>query len=120
MADVTDERLDAVFAALASSTRRGIIARLARGGATVNELAEPVELSLPAVSRHLKVLERAGLIERSRHAQYRPCVLNPRAIEEVSDWAEQYRPVWETRFDEMTAYLHRTTDPSEPKDNDHE
>jgi DNA-binding transcriptional ArsR family regulator len=101
----TEERLDAMFAALASSTRRGIVARLAEGGATVTELAEPFDLSLPAISKHLKVLERAGLIERAQQAQYRPCVLNPRAIEAVSNWAEQYRPVWEARFDQMTSYL---------------
>lgn len=116
MTVATDERLDAMFAALASTTRRDIVARLARGGATVNELAEPFELSLPAISRHLKVLERAGLIERSQRAQYRPCVLNPRAIEEVSSWAEQYRPVWEARLDQMTAYLQQMTDKPERKD----
>jgi DNA-binding transcriptional ArsR family regulator len=120
MASATEARLDAMFAALASSTRRGIVARLAQGGATVNELAEPFDLSLPAISRHLKVLERAGLIERSQHAQYRPCVLNPRAIEEVSGWAEQYRPVWETRLDQMASYLNHLTDSSEKKDNNHE
>lgn len=113
MSLTTDDRLDAMFFALASSTRRGIVARLAHGGATVNELAEPFELSLPAISRHLKVLERAGLISRGQHAQYRPCVLNPGAIEELSTWAEQYRPIWEDRFDRMTAYL-QTMDTETP------
>ena len=117
MVSATEERLDAMFAALASSTRRGILDRLAQGGATVNQLAEPFELSLPAISRHLKVLERAGLIERSQHAQYRPCVLNPGAIEQVSSWAEQYRPIWEARLDQMTTYLEQMT---ERKDDNHE
>jgi DNA-binding transcriptional ArsR family regulator len=112
-----DDRLDALFAALASSTRRGLVARLARGGATVNELAEPLELSLPAVSKHLKVLERAGLIERARCAQYRPCVLNPRALEEVAGWAEQYRPVWEARLDQMTTYLQQLAERPTQEDN---
>src|SRR5262245_43088384 len=101
----TEERLDATFAALASSTRRAILARLAEGEATVNQLAEPFELSLPAVSKHLKVLERAGLVVRAQQAQYRPCSIDATPLAEVSTWAERYRPVWENRFDRMDAYL---------------
>src|SRR3954451_16532819 len=100
-----DERLDETFAALANSTRRAILARLAGGAATVNELAEPFELTLPAISKHIKVLERAGLVRRSQRAQYRPCALDAARLEEVATWAEQYRPVWEARFDRMDAYL---------------
>jgi DNA-binding transcriptional ArsR family regulator len=100
-----EAKLDETFAALANSTRRAIVARLARGGATVNELAEPFELTLPAISKHIKVLERAGLIVRAHRAQYRPCTLDATPLEEVSTWAEQYRPVWEARFDRMDQYL---------------
>jgi DNA-binding transcriptional ArsR family regulator len=103
---VTDEdRLSETFSALASSTRRAILARLARGAATVNELAEPFEMTLPSISKHIKVLERAGLVVRGHAAQYRPCALDPAPLEEVSTWAEQYRPVWEARFDRMDDYL---------------
>ena len=106
MATVVDaDRLSETFAALASSTRRAILARLAEGSATVNELAEPFDLTLPAISKHIKVLERAGLVRRGQRAQYRPCALDGTAIEEVSTWAEQYRPVWEARFDRMDDYL---------------
>jgi DNA-binding transcriptional ArsR family regulator len=100
-----EDKLDETFAALANATRRAIVARLARGGATVNELAEPFELTLPAISKHIKVLERAGLIVRAHRAQYRPCTLDATPLEEVSTWAEQYRPVWEARFDRMDQYL---------------
>ncbi len=100
-----DERLDETFAALANATRRAILARLAEGEANVNELAEPFDLSLPAVSKHIKVLESAGLIVRGRRAQYRPCALDAGPLEAVSSWAEQYRPVWEDRFDRMGTYL---------------
>jgi DNA-binding transcriptional ArsR family regulator len=102
---VDETRLDETFAALANSTRRAILARLARGEANVNELAAPFDLTLPAVSKHLKVLERAGLVVRSRHAQYRPCSLDAAPLEEISSWAEQYRPVWEARFDRMNEYV---------------
>ena len=98
---VDDDRLDETFAALANPTRRAILARLARGDATVNELAEPFDLTLPAISKHIKVLERAGLIERSRHAQFRPCRLDPTPLADVAGWAEQYRPIWEERFDRL-------------------
>ena len=107
MATTTEDRLDATFAALANTTRRAMLARLARGEATVNELAEPFSLSLPAISKHLKVLERAGLVVRGQNAQYRPRTLDPGPLEEVSSWAEQYRPVWEARFDRMDEYLTR-------------
>ncbi len=100
-----EHRLDETFAALANATRRAILARLTEGEASVNQLAEPFELSLPAISKHLKVLERAGLIVRGRRAQYRPCTLDAAPLEEVSTWAEQYRPVWEARFDRMDTYL---------------
>ena len=105
------DRLDATFAALANSTRRSILARLAEGEANVNQLAEPFQLSLPAISKHLKVLERAGLVVRGRHAQYRPCSLDPSPLEEVSTWAEQYRPIWEARFDRMDSYLQQLQQP---------
>src|SRR2546423_6062988 len=100
-----EDRLDETFAALASSTRRAILGHLARGAATVNELAEPFDLTLPAISKHIKVLERAGLVQRGQRAQYRPCALDAVRLEEVSTWAEQYRPVWEARFDRMDDYL---------------
>jgi len=105
MMTMDDHRLDETFAALANSTRRAILARLAEGAATVNELAEPFEMTLPAISKHIKVLERAGLVRRGRRAQYRPCALDAARLEEVFTWAEQYRPVWEARFDRMDIYL---------------
>jgi DNA-binding transcriptional ArsR family regulator len=100
-----EDRLDETFAALANSTRRAILARLTEGEANVNQLAEPFKLSLPAISKHLKVLERAGLIVRGQRAQYRPCTLDAAPLEEISTWAEQYRPIWEARFDRMDTYL---------------
>ena len=104
-ATATDDRLDETFAALANTTRRAILARLALGAATVNELAEPFDMTLPAISKHIKVLERAGLVVRGREAQYRPCALDAEPLREVSSWAEQYRPVWEARFARMDDYL---------------
>ena len=104
-----EQRLTETFAALASPTRRAILARLAVGEATVNELAEPFAMKLPAISKHLKVLERAGLITRGHRAQYRPCALDPRPLAEVSTWTEQYRSIWETRFDQMDDYLSTLT-----------
>jgi DNA-binding transcriptional ArsR family regulator len=97
--------LDATFAALADPTRRAILARLAAGEASVSELAEPFDMSLPAVSKHLKVLERAGLIARGRDAQRRPCRLEPLRLKDVSDWVEQYRRFWEESFDRLDEYL---------------
>jgi DNA-binding transcriptional ArsR family regulator len=104
---IDEDRLSETFAALANSTRRAILARLAGGAATVNELAEPFELTLPAISKHIKVLERAGLVMRGQKAQYRPCALDAAPLQQVSTWAEQYRPVWEARFDRLDEYLTR-------------
>jgi DNA-binding transcriptional ArsR family regulator len=101
----TESRLDDTFAALANSTRRAILARLAVGEANVKELVGRFDLSAPAISKHLKVLERAGLIARGQRAQYRPCSLDATPLAEVSTWAEQYRPVWEERFDRMDSYI---------------
>ena len=100
-----DDRLSETFAALANSTRRAILARLAEGTATVNELAQPFDMTLPAISKHIKVLEEAGLVRRGRQAQYRPCALDAAPLRDVSNWAEQYRPVWEARFARMDLYL---------------
>lgn len=98
--------LDATFAALADPTRRAVLAQLAdKGEATVTELAEPFDMSLPGFSRHLKVLEKAGLIERSRQAQFRPCTINPEPLKEAADWLADYRKLWETRFDRLDALL---------------
>ncbi len=102
---VDEDQLSETFAALANPTRRAILARLADGEASVNELAEPFAMSLPAVSRHIKVLERAGLIVQGQRAQYRPCSLEAAPLRAVSDWTEQYRPIWEARFDRMSDYL---------------
>ncbi len=102
---IDEDRLSETFAALGNSTRLAILARLADGAATVNELAEPFEMTLPAISKHIKVLERAGLVRRGQQAQYRPCALDARPLQEISTWAEQYRPVWEARFDRMAEYL---------------
>jgi DNA-binding transcriptional ArsR family regulator len=101
----TDDELSLTFAALADPTRRAILARLAQGEATVNELAAPFELSLPGISKHLKVLQHAGLITQGRRAQWRPCRLEPARLKEVSDWVETYRHIWEERFDRLDAYL---------------
>ena len=100
-----DDALDAAFAALANPTRRAILARLATGPAGVSELAEPFEMSLPAVSKHIRVLEEAGLIERSRRAQFRPCELKPGPLAAVAHWTDGYRHIWEDRFDVMARHL---------------
>ena len=97
--------LSATFAALADPTRRAILARLTSGVASVTELAEPFDISLPAVSKHLKVLERAGLIARSRDAQWRPCRLDAGPLKEVADWVEHYRRFWEQSFERLDEYL---------------
>ena len=99
------DRLSATFAALADPTRRAILARLALGETSVTELAQPFEMSLPAVSKHLKVLERAGLIARGREAQWRPCRIEPRALKDVDDWLERYRRFWDASLDRLDAYL---------------
>ena len=97
--------LNTTFAALADPTRRAILARLSRGEATVTELAAPFAMSLPAVSKHLKVLQRAGLIEQGRQAQWRPCRLRPERLRDVADWIGEYRRLWEASFDRLDAYL---------------
>jgi len=102
---MTPDRLSSKFAALADPTRRAILARLALGETSVTELAEPFAMSLPAVSKHLKVLERAGLIARGREAQWRPCRIEPQALKAVDDWLEEYRRLWEARLDRLEAYL---------------
>jgi DNA-binding transcriptional ArsR family regulator len=99
------DRLSTTFAALADPTRRAILARLVLGEATVTELAEPFEMSLPAVSKHLKVLERAGLIARGREAQWRPCRLEAGPLKDAADWLEVYRRFWEDSLDRLDAYL---------------
>src|SRR5262245_65831667 len=98
-ATIDEDRLSETFAALANSTRRAILARLAQGGATVNELAAPFEMTLPSISKHIKVLEHAGLVRRGHRAQYRPCVLDAEPLEEVLTWAETYPRVREPNFD---------------------
>jgi DNA-binding transcriptional ArsR family regulator len=97
--------LSTTFAALADPTRRAILARLSRGECSVTELAEPFDMSMPAVSKHLRVLERAGLIARGREAQWRPCRIEAGPIKEVADWTERYRHIWEQRFDRLDTYL---------------
>jgi DNA-binding transcriptional ArsR family regulator len=111
-----DDKLSQTFAALANATRRAILARLADGEATVNELAEPFNMSLPAISKHIKVLERAGLITQGQKAQYRPCTIDVTPLKEISNWTEQYRPIWEARFDRMGDYINRL----KIKENDNE
>jgi len=101
------DHLSATFSALADPTRRAILARLATGETSVTELAEPFHISLPAVTKHLKVLERAGLITRSRDAQWRPCHLNAEPLRDVSGWVEQYRRHWEERLDRLEGYLRK-------------
>lgn len=99
------DTLSPIFAALADPTRRAILARLAQGEATVKELAEPFDMSLPAISKHLKVLENAGLITQGRKAQWRPCRIETGPLQEVAVWVEQYRQLWEQRFDRLDEYL---------------
>jgi DNA-binding transcriptional ArsR family regulator len=107
MTAAVEQRLDATFAALADPTRRAIVARLAAGDATVNELAQPFDLSLPGISKHLKVLERSGLITRSRQAQFRPCHLERHALDAAVDWIETNRRLWSERFDKLDDHLRR-------------
>lgn len=109
------DRLSATFSALADPTRRAILARLALGETSVKELAEPFEMSAPAISKHLKVLEAAGLITRGRDAQWRPCKLEPQALKSVDEWLERYRRLWEERFDRLEDYL-RELQAKESKD----
>lgn len=102
---VTQDRLSATFTALADPTRRAIVARLARGDATVNELAAPFDMTLPGISKHLRVLERCGLISRTRQAQFRPCHLQAEALDAAVDWIEENRRIWQERFDKLDAHL---------------
>jgi DNA-binding transcriptional ArsR family regulator len=102
---ITDERLDAAFTALADPTRRAIVAHLARGDATVNELAAPFAMTLPGISKHLKVLERSGLISRTRRAQFRPCHLEGDVLTEAMSWIETNRRIWMERFDRLDEHL---------------
>jgi DNA-binding transcriptional ArsR family regulator len=99
------DHLSATFGALADPTRRAILARLASGACSVTQLAEPFDMSMPAVSKHLRVLERAGLIARGREAQWRPCRIQAAPLKEVADWAERYREIWEQRLDRLDTYL---------------
>ncbi len=107
----TQDHLSLTFAALSDPTRRAMLARLSKGEASVSDLAQPFlqDMSLPAVTKHLKVLEKAGLITKSRDAQWRPCKLNGAAFKDVSDWMEQYRRFWEESFDRLEAYLKTVT-----------
>lgn len=102
---MTTDQLSATFAALADPTRRAILAHLSKGEASVTELAKPFKMSLPAISKHLKVLERARLITRGRDAQWRPCRLEAEPLKEAADWVEQYRQFWEESFDRLDDYL---------------
>lgn len=108
--------LSTTFAALADPTRRAILARLAMGEATVSELARPFRMSQPAVSKHLRVLQDAGLIVQGRHAQWRPCRLEPARLRDVSEWVEQYRALWEGRLDRLDAYLREIQQLERPDD----
>ena len=111
-----EDQLSQTFAALANPTRRAILARLAQGEATVNELAQPFNLTLPAISKHIKLLERAGLIIQGQKAQFRPCTIDVTPLQEISEWTEQYRHIWEERFDRMDAYINQLNN----KENDNE
>jgi DNA-binding transcriptional ArsR family regulator len=115
----SDDELSVTFAALADPTRRAILARLARGEATVNELAAPFDLSLPGVSKHLKVLQHAGLISQGRRAQWRPCRLEPQRLKEVNDWIQTYRRIWEARFDRLDEYLRELQEPPDNARKEH-
>lgn len=99
------DRLNATFSALADPTRRAILARLTSGEASVSDLAKPMKMTMPAVTKHLKVLQRAGLVRQERRAQFRPCYLVAEPLKEASDWVEQYRKFWEESFDRLDAYL---------------
>jgi DNA-binding transcriptional ArsR family regulator len=120
----TEDELSVTFAALADPTRRAILARLAQGEATVNELAAPFNLSLPGVSKHLKVLQHAGLISQGRRAQWRPCRLEPARLKDAADWIDAYRHIWEERFDRLDDYLRelqsRPRSEESPTDDDHQ
>lgn len=110
------DRLSVTFSALADPTRRAILARLAQGEATVTELAEPFALALPTVSKHLKVLQRAGLVSQGRQAQWRPCRIEPGPLRDVAAWTEQYRRVWDESFVRLDDYLHELQAKEQPDD----
>jgi DNA-binding transcriptional ArsR family regulator len=116
---MSSDPLSATFAALADPTRRAILARLSAGETTVKALAEPFQMSLPAVSKHLRVLERAGLVARGREAQWRPCRLDAKPLQEVSDWLEKYRQFWEARLDRLEDYLRALQSQEKPDDPRH-
>lgn len=119
VAVLEDERLSETFAALANPTRRAILAQLAQGEASVNEIAAPFDMSLPAVSKHIRVLEKAGLVTQGQRAQYRPCTINAAPLKAVASWADHYRPIWEDRFERMDDYLQQLQEPAtnhHPKD----
>jgi DNA-binding transcriptional ArsR family regulator len=113
---MSTDHLSAIFSALADPTRRAILARLTSGEASVTELAEPFEMSMPAISKHLKVLERAGLIARGREAQWRPCRLEAEPLKEAADWLEHYRCFWEQSFDRLGEYLRELQSKEEKHD----
>lgn len=118
--DMDTDSLSTTFAALADPTRRAILARLALGEATVSELAAPFDMSLPGISKHLKVLHRAGLIEQGRQAQWRPCRLAPEPLREVAGWVEQYRRHWEESFDRLSDYLREVQANQQQEKGDHD
>jgi len=113
---MSTDHLTTIFSALADPTRRAILARLTAGEASVTELAEPFEMSMPAISKHLKVLERAGLIARGREAQWRPCRLEAEPLKEAADWLESYRRFWEQSFDRLGEYLRELQSKEEQHD----
>jgi DNA-binding transcriptional ArsR family regulator len=115
---MTPDSLSTTFAALSDPTRRAILARLAAGEASVKELAEPFDMTLPAVTKHLKVLQRAGLITQGRRAQWRPCRLEAKPLQEVADWVEPYRRLWEERLDRLDEYLRELQEREREKPND--
>ena len=116
--DMDNDHLSTTFAALADPTRRALLARLALGEATVSELAAPFDMSLPGISKHLKVLQRAGLIEQGRQAQWRPCRLAPEPLREVAGWVDQYRRHWEESFERLSDYLRELQDNQEHEKGD--
>lgn len=116
---MSSDRLSTTFAALADPTRRAILARLASGEASVTELAEPFKMSMPAISKHLKVLERAGLVARGREAQWRPCRLEAIPLKDIAEWVEHYRGFWEQSFDRLDDYLRELKKKQSKKDKRH-
>jgi DNA-binding transcriptional ArsR family regulator len=118
MKEMEADQLSVTFAALADPTRRAILARLAHGEATVTDLAAPFDMSLPGISKHLKVLQRAGLIEQGRQAQWRPCRLQPEPLRGVADWVGQYRRHWEESFERLDSYLRDLHDTKEQDNGD--